>query len=164
MILDINTEARQEILDVVSGLSDEVLNKKVEEDRWSIMQVLEHLYLIEKAVTHSIADQIENGENKEVSKKPIEMSVDRSTKAKAPSFAQPSNEFITLNEMKEKLAASRADLTKLAESAEAKILEQRTYPHPAFGDLSLKQWIPFIGYHEKRHLKQIEEVKQELVR
>ena len=47
-------------------------------------------------------------------------------------------------------------------AANEKDLEQKSFPHPLFKELSLKQWIPFVGLHEKRHLLQIEELKSKL--
>ena len=41
-------------------------------------------------------------------------------------------------------------------------LQKKAYPHPIFGLIRLDEWVPFIGYHEKRHLEQIEEIKAKL--
>ncbi|PXW87084.1 hypothetical protein DFR56_106154 [Pseudogracilibacillus auburnensis] len=35
-------------------------------------------------------------------------------------------------------------------------------PHPGFNMLNLSQWISFIGWHERRHIEQIKEVKEKL--
>ena len=158
-----NITVREEVLLSVSSLSDEQLNKVVEKERWTIMQVLDHLFLMEQSVVHVISDQLANGIAKTTSEKPIQFTTDRSTKVDAPSFVIPSKDFITLDEMKTKLFASREALLNVVNSADQKRLEQRTYPHPAFGDLSLNQWIPFVGLHEKRHLAQIIELKTKLV-
>ena len=158
-----NITVREEVFLSISGLSDEQLNKVVEKKRWTIMQVLDHLYLMEQSVVHVISDQLANGYTKTTSEKPIQFTTDRSTKVDAPSFVIPSKDFIALAEMKSKLSASREALLNVVNSADQILLEQRTYPHPAFGDLSLNQWIPFVGLHEKRHLAQIIELKTKLV-
>jgi hypothetical protein len=158
-----NNKIRQEILISVRGLSDEQLNEQFEDGRWSIMQVLDHLYLMERAITHSISRELATGKEKLVDPKPIELTVCRSTKVDAPSFVAPANEFIALEEMKNKLSQSREDLTKLVNDADNSLLKKRAFPHPVFGDLSLKQWIPFVGLHEKRHLAHIEELKGKLI-
>ncbi|WP_342043550.1 DinB family protein [Bacillus sp. OTU2372] len=157
-----NKKIREEVLQSVSGLSDEQLNVQVQDGRWSIMQVLHHLHLIERAITFVISDQLANGESKSISDKPIHLAVNRTTKVNAPSRVEPPKRFITLVEMKNKLSQSREVLTKVVDTADPSLLEQRAYPHPVFGELSLKQWIPLIGLHEKRHLAQIEELKEEL--
>ncbi|MFP3427108.1 DinB family protein, partial [Pseudoalteromonas sp. SIMBA_162] len=65
-------------------------------------------------------------------------------------------------ELKEKLAMSRQELKSVVENADQHDLENKAYPHPAFGRMRLSQWIPFVGYHERRHLLQIKEVKEKL--
>jgi uncharacterized damage-inducible protein DinB len=160
--LEHNKTVRAELLESVSGLTDEQLNKEVEEGRWTIMQVLEHLFLMERSITKAIQGTLEKGEVHPVGAKPIHLSVDRSTKVDAPLFVDPSKEFITLDDMKEKLSKSRNGLLQVVENTTKQDLAQKSYPHPLFGLVSLEQWVPFIGYHEKRHLAQIEELKAKL--
>jgi len=160
--MEYNIMVREEVLQSVSALSEEELNKVVKQSDWTIMQVLDHLYLMERSVVHVITDQLANGKTKTTSEKPIQYTTNRSTKVDAPSFVVPTNDFITLDKMKGKLAASREALVNVVNSADPQLLTQRTYTHPAFGELSLHQWIPFVGLHEKRHLAQIEELKRNL--
>lgn len=161
-LMEQNTEIREEVLQSVSGLSDEQLNEQVEQGSWTIMQVLDHLHLMEKSITYTISNQLVNGEHKTVGEKPIQLTTNRSTKVEAPSFVIPSKDFISLKDMTEKLSESRNTLINVIDSADKTLLEQRAYPHPAFGEMNLIQWIPFIGLHEKRHLVQIEELKEKL--
>ncbi|WP_409305040.1 DinB family protein [Peribacillus sp. SCS-155] len=160
--MEANNKIREEVLQAVMGLSDEGLNVKLEEGKWTIMQVLEHLYLTERTITNMISHQLVNGGSKKVSDKPIELTVVRTTKAQSPSFMVPSEDFMTLEEMKNKLSKSREAFSNVVNTADPTLLEQRSYVHPVFGELSLKQWIPFVGLHEKRHLAQIEELKSGL--
>ena len=157
-----NKAIREDILQSVGGYSDERLNEKLDDGGWTIMQILEHLYLMESSIVHTISDQLVNGENKTVEEKPIHLTTNRSRKFDALSFVKPSNNFITLEEIQNKLSESRETLMEVLESTDETLLEQRAYQHPSFGELSLKQWIPFIGLHEKRHLAQIEELKEKL--
>jgi uncharacterized damage-inducible protein DinB len=157
-----NQQIREELWEAVNGLSDEQMNKQVEEDRWSIIQVLEHLYLIETAVTKRITSELKNEGSELAGDKPIHLALDRSAKIQAPSYAKPSNEFQTLNEIKQKLQNSRAKLVKVCNEADPFMLDRNSFLHPVFGLMSLKQWIPFVGLHEKRHLAQIEELKRNL--
>ncbi|MGF9977027.1 DinB family protein [Viridibacillus arvi] len=160
--LEQNKSIRDELLNSVSNLSDEQLNKEVEEGRWTIMQVLHHLHLIEAGVAKAIQYTLKKGEEQSVKAKPIELTVDRSTKIKAPSFANPDPRFITLEEMKDKLKESRHALHQVVSNSNKDQLKEKAYPQPIFGLMSLDQWVPFIGYHEKRHIEQIEELKEKL--
>lgn len=160
--LEINNQAREELLAEVNNISDEDLNRKPSENRWSIKQVLEHLYLMEGAITKNIQGQLAEGEVVNAADRPIELSVDRSKKVNAPEFAQPSEAFVTLEELKQKLEATHKGLSELDDNSDKKLLLEKGFPHPVFGQMSLKQWIPFVGYHEKRHTEQIKEVKEVL--
>ncbi|RKQ16766.1 DinB family protein [Ureibacillus endophyticus] len=158
--MQINELARDELLKEVESLSDEVLNQKPSTDQWSIKQILEHLFLMEIAIANIIKEQLENGEVQTAKPKPIEATVNRKYKVSAPEFSVPTNDFATLEELKEKLAMSRQELKTVVEKADQIDLENKAYPHPAFGLISLSQWIPFVGYHERRHILQIKEVKE----
>lgn len=161
--MKVNEEARTKLLETVDGLSDEELNWKASEDEWSVRQVLEHLYLMEGGVTKTIQSQLTKEETHETAGKPIERTVDRSTKVDAPDFAKPGDSFATAAELKDKLKASHTSLQQLEDSVPTEQLKARSYPHPVFGDMSLDQWIPFVGYHELRHIEQIEEVKEAMI-
>ena len=157
-----NKKIREELIQAVNGLSDEQLNAHPEEGRWSIIQVLDHLYLMERAITKSIADTLASEESKPVDDKPIRYTLNRDTKVDAPSFVIPTEDFLTLDEVKTKLSSSRQALEEIVSHANEDALNEKSFPHPMFKDLSLKQWIPFVGLHEKRHLFQIEELKSKL--
>lgn len=160
--LEHNKSIRAELLNSVSHLSDEQLNKEVEDGRWTVMQVLLHLYIIEFSVAKTIQYTLKKGERQSTKVKPIELIVDRSTKIKAPSFAEPDETFITLEEMQVKLKESRNALLQVVSNSNMDQLREKAFQHPVFGLISLEQWVPFIGYHEKRHIEQIEELKEKL--
>jgi hypothetical protein len=151
-------EVRSMLWKTVDGMSEEQLNEKFQPDSWSVMQVLEHLYLIEKSITKSIEEHLKSKEDISVPVKPIQLTVDRSTKVEAPSYVRPSSEFIPLQLMNNKLNGSREDLLDLIRRTNKEELQKRGFRHPIFGMLSLDQWVEFIGYHEKRHTSQIEEI------
>jgi hypothetical protein len=157
VIIFINT-IRDTLWKTINRFSDEQLNEKIETGQWSIMQVLDHLYLIEKSVTKGMKDKLENGEQLSQTDKPIHFTIDRSTKVDAPPYLIPTNDFIPLNVMKEKLNGSRNDLLHLIRQTSMEVLSGKGFKHPLFGMLSLDQWVEFIGYHEKRHHTQIEEL------
>lgn len=157
-----NIEIRNQLFDTISGLTDEQLNKHPEEGRWSIAQVMDHLYLMERAITKGIADTLAADVSKKAAVKPIHLAVDRSLKVEAPAYLEPSSEFLTLESMTEKLTQSRELLSEVTIHAEEEDLVNKSFPHPIFSNLSLKQWIPFVGIHELRHIEQIEELKAKL--
>jgi uncharacterized damage-inducible protein DinB len=157
-----NQQVREELLRIVSGYSDNQLNEHVDDNSWSIMQNLEHLYLIEILVSNSVNSELLNESSKFAEPKPIHFTVDRTRKVKTPSNIEPSDEFMTLEDIKNKLSKSREALNQIANSDNKAQFDQKSFGHPVFGLLSLTQWIDFIGFHEKRHLAQIQEITQKL--
>ncbi|MBM7647682.1 hypothetical protein JOC78_000603 [Bacillus ectoiniformans] len=155
-------QVRQEVLNSVTGLTNSQLNWRPEENSWSIIQVLDHLYLMERAVAKGIVSQLNDDSSEAVEDKPIELTVDRSVKVTAPSFVVPADGEMNVEEVKAKLAESRRSLIEIVNGSDAEALESKSYPHPVFGSLNLKQWVPFIGFHEKRHLDQMNEIKEKL--
>ena len=160
--MQINNEAREALLAEVTGIPDELLNKIPAEGEWSIAQILEHLYLMESAVAKTVSTQLQAGEATDIPDKPIELTVDRSTKVVAPSFVTPGNGFTPFEDLKKELAVSHSALMKVAREASESELRAHSYTHPVFGEVNLKQWIPFVGYHEMRHTDQIRDVKRKL--
>lgn len=160
--MEINDQARKELLAQVEYLTDEVINRQPAEDRWSIKQILQHLYLMEGSVAKTIQIKLAAEDQNITIDKPIQLTVDRSNKIEAPDFVTPTLEYSTLHDLKSKLTATHSTLHDVAENATEDQLAVKSYPHPVFGEMSLTQWIPFVGYHELRHIEQIKEVKQQL--
>jgi uncharacterized damage-inducible protein DinB len=156
-----NKEVREELLQSVLGLTDSQLNDKPT-GKWSIMQVLEHLYLLERLIVHQMSKVMLSEEETAIEDKPINRIMDRTNKFVAPSYVTPSDNFTTLTTIQEKLLKSRSALEVFIDDADEEKLLKRSITNPVLGPLNLKQWVEFIGWHEKRHLAQIEEIKEEL--
>jgi hypothetical protein len=154
-------EVREEVIKSILGLTDSQLNEKPT-GKWSIMQVLEHLYLLEKLIVHQMSKMMNSDEETVIEDKPINQIIDRTSKLVAPSYVTPSADFITLTTIQEKLLESRSALDAFLVDADEEKMLKRSIPHPVFGPFHLKQWVEIIGWHEKRHLVQIEEIKDEL--
>ena len=157
-----NKKVREELLKSVEALTDQQVNEVVEEGTWSIAQNLEHLYLMEMSVAKGIMHAQSQGEVKPVKEKPVHLTVDRTTKVPAPPYLEPSTSFQTLSELKERLTQSRELLLQTIADLNEQQLDEKSFKHPVFGTLSIRQWVSFVGYHEERHRLQIEEVKRRL--
>ncbi|MGD6796617.1 DinB family protein [Metabacillus indicus] len=158
-MLDYTLNVREELIRETEQMSDEQLNMKPSQDVWSPGQILDHLYLMETVITGGLKHVLMNGEKKEASEKPLELVIDRSRKVPAPENLKPAEGPFSKDELFSKLDRSRRELINFAETAPEQDLEAKAMKHPHLGDLSLKQWIEFIGYHEKRHLLQLLEVR-----
>lgn len=159
-MLEKNARIREEIWKSVKGLSDEQLNKVVMEGQWSIAQVLEHLRLMEENAVRGIREALSKEEYNPTGPKPMHLIADRTLKRDAPDYLIPSNEFQTFEELKTKLSSSRESLVNSIQGVSEDDLNNKSFPHRRFGLLSVAQWISLLGFHEQRHIGQIEEIKQ----
>lgn len=162
MFKEDNEKIRNRILEAVEGFSDEQLNDKPAHGKWSAIQVLDHLQLMENVIVKNVSKELERETSHKAIKKPIQLTASRAIKVDAPSFTKPTEDFIKLETMKEKLAASRKQLNDIYDNASAASLSSKSLPHPVFGKVPLVQWFPFVGLHEKRHLKQLESVLKKI--
>ncbi|MGB6408269.1 MAG: DinB family protein [Planococcus donghaensis] len=157
-----NAKIRNQVLQAVEGMTDETLNLKPSETEWSPIQILDHLQLMEKIVAKGVSQELQKEESKKAMKKPIAITVSRSFKVDAPRHVTPTNDFVTLKEMKERLNASHNFLYEVFAHASREQLEQKSMNHPVFGKVPLVQWFPFVGLHEKRHFKQLQETLRKI--
>lgn len=101
--MNILEEARNELFSELENLTEEVFNQKPSEEKWSIKQILEHLYLYEVAATKAIREEIQHGDNRLVKEQPIHLTTNRKNKFIAPAFSQPSDTFLTIDDVKKKM-------------------------------------------------------------
>ncbi|AST92482.1 DinB family protein [Sutcliffiella cohnii] len=64
------------------------------------------------------------------------------------------------NELIQLLSESREELDEFVRSTPSNDWNQYTSPHRWMGELTVGKWIELIGFHEKRHIHQIEEILQ----
>ena len=155
MFLDDNNKIRRELLQEVEGLTDEQFNKMPSDGGWSPKQIFEHLVRMETVIATNIAREIKNPDSLKVKKKPIIFTTNRLVKVEAPGYVAPTDAFKSKNEIKKELHDSRLYLLNVYESTTKDVLQEKSFKHPIFGYIPLIQWFPFVGLHEKRHLKQL---------
>ncbi|OAO89097.1 hypothetical protein AXX17_ATUG04520 [Arabidopsis thaliana] len=160
MNMENTLKVREELWQNVSDLSDEQLNTVVVPGKWTIMQVLDHLYLMERAITKGLSAAIASGEDHPTELKPFLLTLDRTRRIDAPAPLVPSAVRQSLSSVHAKLDQSRAALLQAVEGISDEVLERRSYPHPVFGLMDVKQWLSFVGVHEQRHMEQIKELRE----
>lgn len=155
MKINQNEKIRTELFSTIEGFSNDELNTKPSENEWSPMQILEHLYLMEMTVTDRIERELGSQESKQAIWKPIFLTVSRAVKVEAPGRVTPSDNYQTIPQITDKLNESRKRLNELYDRLDHAVLRTKSMKHPVFGNVSLHQWFPFVGLHEKRHVKQL---------
>jgi len=153
-------DTRDELLEILDGLSREQLNKKIDASSWSISQVCQHLIKTEELYVVAIKRGLKSQEDSSVEKKPLEFLLDRSKRLVAPDIAKPTDEILEYQEIIERLNHSRVKLFEILNSVEdPSVLSRRHFTHPVFKEMLLIEWVKSIYLHEQRHIKQINEIK-----
>jgi DinB superfamily len=133
---------------------------------WSTAAIVEHLAMVGERIAQRLAKGIDearaSGIGPETSTDPIlptlnlERALDRSKRFTAPDFLKPTG----LDGDAAWAALERATVHVRAAVAagDGLALEKAGWPHPVFGQLSLYEWIGFVGAHEARHAAQMREM------
>ncbi|MDR0263210.1 MAG: DinB family protein [Sphingobacterium sp.] len=152
-------ETRNELLRILSGLSEEELNKQRDSSSWSICQVCQHLIKTEELYIVAIRRGLRSEEDSFIENKPLEFLLDRSKKIEAPDIAKPTDEFLEYEEIIAKLNHSRQKLYEMLSSLEdPSVLSRRHFKHPVFQEMLLIEWVRSLYLHEQRHIKQMNEI------
>jgi hypothetical protein len=165
-VVKLLNESHKQTLDLMEGLSEEQLKFKPAPEKWSVLEVAEHISLAEGALFSAVDGALAAKENPEWETKTKgktefleRVMVNRDRKATAPESIVPSGK-LTRDEVIAKLKESRAKTLKFAEETKLPLKSHTLdHPFPVFGTLNAYQWLIYIPLHNIRHNKQIEEVK-----
>ncbi|HEY9404963.1 MAG TPA: DinB family protein [Pyrinomonadaceae bacterium] len=178
-----NDTVRRQLAERVENLSEAQQTFRPSEGAWSIAEIVDHLSIIERNMVQLIGVLLKKSEGAVAAIKAGEgdggdkgssdmqnaagappfrpFSLDtfvdqiRDVKLTAPERVRPGGN-VMLADALAALRRTRADIEAMRPRLETADLGAATYPHPAFGELNTAQWLAFIGEHEARHLRQIE--------
>lgn len=158
--------SRQALRDSVAAIPGAARTARPGPDRWSPVDIVEHLSLVETrfsaVVGGKIADALgaglgpENQAREPLPEKIRTMLADRTGKRTAPEVAIPSG---AMDERAAWVAAdkARAGFRAAVLSADGRALSGVIHEHPFFGPLNVYQWVELIAAHEMRHVAQVRE-------
>jgi uncharacterized damage-inducible protein DinB len=159
-------DSQQETLEALEKLSDQQLKFKAAPEKWSILEVAEHIMLAESllfgAVERALATQ-PNPEWETKTKGKTEFMekaiVSRERRVQAPESIVPSGK-LSRTELIAKYKEARAKTLKFAEDTQLPVKSHTfDHPFPVFGTLNAYQWLIYVPLHNMRHNQQIAEVK-----
>jgi len=159
-VIETLTSTREKLLNEISDLSYEKLNMKPSAETWSIAQICHHLYLTESVFTQAIIYGLSKSNGRKAAPVPVQLTADRSQKAKAPDMVIPSDAPLDFQSISELLDQSRNLFLEFYNQLEDKsLLAEKSAKHPIFGYMPLDQWVELIYLHDERHIEQVKEIK-----
>jgi uncharacterized damage-inducible protein DinB len=167
-VIKLLKDSHKQTLDLMEGLSEEQLKFKPAPEKWSVLEVAEHICLAEGLLFGAVEKALAEKQNPEWETKTKgktefleRVMVSRDRKATAPESIVPSGK-LTRDEVIAKLKESRAKSLKFAEETKLPLKAHTLdHPFPVFNTLNAYQWLIYIPLHNIRHNKQIEEVKSD---
>jgi hypothetical protein len=157
-------EKKNKIIETISGLDQEILNKKLKEDRWSIIQIFFHVVKTERVVELSIKNNLKN---KSLEKAGVSsglrilycrITFSSPFKFKAPGLLRNVPASYSIEEIKSKWQTIRKVLKELLEEFPSDNFNTNVFEHPYFGKFNIFQTLDFLNYHLKRHERQIRKI------
>jgi hypothetical protein len=154
----------QELVSTVASLGPDVYSKRPTEGEWSVAEIVQHLCLVEARVTK----ELENGLAREPQRvgflrrfMPTSIVSVRLVRVKAPKAMNPL-ETAALDLALQNFDQARSNLKTLCAAHSVERFRNLIFKHPFLGEIDGVATVSFIGYHEKRHYKQIREVLRKL--
>jgi hypothetical protein len=145
----------------VAGVSDEEANYKSQPQCWSILEVVEHVVLVDMlssrriAKTEPVAEKIENADREQLISNKVSS---REAPISAPAISHPQGKFSTVADALSDFEQGRARVLKvLAEREDS--LRYLPIAHPVFGTISGYDCFLLIAAHTQRHRNQIREIR-----
>jgi DinB family protein len=154
----------QQLLETVSPLTPEIFSQRPAEGQWSVAEIVHHLCLVEDRVTRDLERAI-GREPQRVGffRRLIPTSIVsvRLIRVKAPKAMNPLD-APAMDVAIENYDRARNSLKALCATHGKDRFRKIVFKHPFLGDIDGVATISFIGYHERRHHKQIREVLRKL--
>lgn len=166
-LLEYAQSQREVVFTAVSLIPESLRDRRVDAERWSAAEVLEHLHRVENGIARLLDRSVERARAAGLEPENEVGSVlgsldtlrltDRRGRISAPDPVMPRGDLtaaqgvVALNE-------SRRALISALEAGDGLALGRITHAHPLLGPLNLYQWVLFVGQHEARHACQLEDL------
>lgn len=159
-------EQRLAIFDLIKNRNNADLNQRPAEDKWSVLQIIDHLrqaegmalqYMQKKRQTPDELTDIGSMGWLRVRTINAALKMPKLT-FKAPSIFEESNETLDKDELFNEWMTIRQGLSEIINSISSEEAQKDLFKHPAVGKLNLEQALSFMDVHQKRHKKQIEQL------
>lgn len=163
----LTTELNQ-LFSRLEKLDNHTLNKSFEENKWSILQHLEHLYLSEaaslayinkkKLFPETLEEVGAKGEQAIAAIKMYFNNPNPEMGIKAPDWVTPKQEVYELKEVSTRWKKLREEMQNTMLELGEEQMKMDLYRHPFAGKMNLYHALQFIELHFKHHLKAIDKI------
>ena len=154
----------QKVIGTVSTLEPNVYSQRPSEGEWSVAEIVHHLCLVEGRVIKELEGAIAREPRRVGFLRrflPTSIVSLRLIRVKAPKAMDPLDAPIREVAI-ENFDRVRSSLKTLCATHGDDRFRNLVFKHPFLGEIDGVATVSFVGYHEKRHYKQIREVLRKL--
>lgn len=160
--LNYNNQQLNALLNRIYEVDEGLLNKKIDNESWSVIQIFNHLYETEDLSLNYLKykEKMEYKFSKITFKslfkyRLLMFAYGLPIKFKAPTvLSQPSNE-LSFNEVQDKFASLRQKYLAFIERQDEEFFNLATCKHPVTGRIKMIQMLKFFRTHTVHHEKQM---------
>ncbi|MBI3817991.1 MAG: flippase-like domain-containing protein [Planctomycetes bacterium] len=160
---------RAKFKEYIRSIPPDLVHPRPSPESWSVVENLQHLAKVENAIINKMREVFEKPGDVQAGRRvriPIWIvSMRTFLRFEAPPHVRPDahrQDPPNLEGAIAELDAVRARLVELLQSADDSVLRGKRFGHRVLGALDLIEWAWFIGRHERRHQKQIEQALRAL--
>lgn len=154
---------RQQMLQQLAKYPADILEKKPDENSWSVTEVIYHLIVAERGALSYLNKKLEVGGfgkatfQAGVKQKLLNFAISLPVKFKAPKIVQlPKDANITYGEAITEWNEIRVNMKKAYEGLDDDFTGKELFKHPIAGKMNIVQGLKFMRQHMNRHIGQIE--------
>jgi hypothetical protein len=164
MLLGLLRESREAIAGAVAGVTEEQARQRPAPDRWSVLECVEHVCLVEDAMFARFTTKLAPADtpaDRSREQVVLQVAANRSQRLSAPEHVRPTGRFPSLAAALDHFQKSRARSMEYIRGCE---LDPRahTQQHPVAGTISGQEYLIILAMHPARHAEQIREARRAL--
>jgi hypothetical protein len=91
----------------------------------------------------------------------IESPAEKAAEVRAMGMQSPQHEAMAINDLCDMMVGALEETRMLAIALQKSESLEKSFPHPLFGSLNLKEWLAFQRIHSLDHIQQIDKIKAE---
>jgi hypothetical protein len=151
---------RAALAGAISGLSEQDAARRPAEGKWSVLDCVEHLAIVEEYLLSQVESASPGTEmvNPAREEKIRRRAPDRSFAVQSPEMALPRGRFATLAEAMDRFLKARARTLCFLDDCSSDLRSQFT-THPLIGKANCQEMFLMIAMHPLRHSQQIAEIR-----
>ncbi|MHA6247660.1 DinB family protein [Pontibacter sp. CAU 1760] len=162
--------SRNRLLDELESLETELLKTAPEEGKWSIMQHLGHLVLVDKYTLGYVQRKLEQPEKlRDVQISGIfksallKLALLSGRKYKAPSVVATMPDYDSLVGLRQQWDDLRFTMEDVLSAIPEDLLHKALFKHPRTGYMNISQTLKFLQAHFDHHLRIVHQLKKRLI-